>query len=132
MEAGDWRLETGDYFVLPSPKDVAVEWMVVRFHPDDSDLVLVVPCDDFFLIGTPDVKIGGKTFRCGQNHWLPRTILTEQCGTFPDGVVKQVRNKLAQIARGNFKHSRPIDDFDPEYEQWIDDVAKTREMLANS
>src|SRR5262245_36397502 len=47
----------GDLYVFDAGEDVGLEWLVVRFHPDDPGLLLLVPADDFPLIGTPDVTL---------------------------------------------------------------------------
>jgi hypothetical protein len=49
----------GDLYVFPVSESAALEWLVLRAHPDDPDLLLVIPCDDFPLAGTADVPLLG-------------------------------------------------------------------------
>src|ERR1700736_3402209 len=61
----------GDLYVFPLEGDAAPEWLVVREHPADRDVLFLVPADGFPLAGTPDVELaeesGGRplTARCG-------------------------------------------------------------------
>src|SRR5690242_17415698 len=56
--------------------EVALEWLMVREHPDDEMLALLVPCDDFPLVGSCDVRVPLDLIdrpliaRCGEAIWL--------------------------------------------------------------
>ena len=88
--------------------DAALEWLVVREHPDDPDLLLVAPADDFPLAGTPDVvlphELVGRplTARCGEGLWLPRCVCSSRLrvGTVPQEALSLVRRKLADLIWG--------------------------------
>jgi hypothetical protein len=129
----------GDLYVFDLAVDAAIEWLVVREHPDDPGLLLMVPADDFPLAGTPDVALPhdliGRPFtlRCGEGLWLPRSLCLPRLrvGTVPDEGVRAIRRKLAELVRGQAVGSddqRSVD-VDPEYETWIDLVAQARELL---
>lgn len=125
----------GDLYVFDIDTDVSIEWLVAREHPEDLNQVLLVPVDDFFLTGTPDLVLPVNrplTARCGETDWFPKSLLvpTSRVGTIPDDVLKLVRRRLADLARG--RAITPTDlsvDFDPEYQDHMEDVEKARLTL---
>ncbi len=68
----------GELYVFDA--DNEFEWLAVRYHPDDSNLVLLAPVDECSLVGPPDVAIDSKivgrdlTVRCGHTDWFPVNI----------------------------------------------------------
>src|SRR5262245_39736977 len=70
----------GDLYVFDAGEDVGLEWLVVRFHPDDPGSLLLAPADDFPLIGTPDVALPPElvgrplSVRCGETDWFPASV----------------------------------------------------------
>ncbi|WP_020473482.1 hypothetical protein [Zavarzinella formosa] len=128
----------GDLYVFDAGDDVALEWLVVRFHPDDSSLLLLAPADDFPLAGPPDIVlpetlVGRRlTIRCGETDWFPADFCESRLrvGAVPEQAISSVRQRLADLVRG-----RPVEpadrsaDFDPEYEEWIGDVSRARSGL---
>jgi hypothetical protein len=128
----------GDLYVFDAGEDVGLEWLVVRFHPDDSGLLLLAPMDDFPLVGTPDLALPRElvgrplTVRCGETDWFPASLCAPRlrAGAVPEPALVLVRQRLADLARG-----RPITtedesiDFDAEYEEWIGEVARARAAL---
>ncbi len=128
----------GDLYVFDAGDDVGLEWLVVRFHPDDPSLLLLAPMDDFPLVGTPDLalprEIVGRllTVRCGETDWFPASLCSPRlrAGAVPEPALVLVRQRLADLARG-----RPIAtedescDFDAEYEEWVGEVARARASL---
>jgi hypothetical protein len=127
----------GDLYVF-DVGDVGLEWLVVRSHPDDPRLLLLAPADDFPLAGTPDLAIPPEvvgrplTVRCGETDWFPAGLCTPRlrAGAVPENALGLVRHRLADIARG--RSSEPADpsvDFDPEYEDWVGEVARARVSL---
>jgi hypothetical protein len=132
----------GDLYVFALPVDVALEWLVVREHPDDPDLLLAAPADDFPLVGTPDVLLPREsarrplTARCGETLWLPRDAFSSgiHAETVPQEVLSLVRRKLAKLSRGRASGSdeqRQVD-LDPEYGYWIGLVERCRDSLGAS
>uniref|UniRef100_A0A7C4QQ30 Uncharacterized protein n=1 Tax=Schlesneria paludicola TaxID=360056 RepID=A0A7C4QQ30_9PLAN len=129
----------GDLYVFDVGRDdVGVEWLVVRVHPDDSEMYLVVPVDDFPLAGTPDLvlpedRVGRPMIvRGGEADWFPRSLFTPKfrVGALPDDVLLLVRKLMADLARGRVAApADPTVDGDPEYEDWLADVAQARENL---
>lgn len=128
----------GDLYVFDAGDEVGIEWLVVRSHPDDPDLILLAPIDDCPLTGTPDLVLPAEhvgrpmTVRCGQTDWVPQSLFSPSCrvGTIPDDVVALVKRRLADLARGRALTSEgPAADFDPEYEDWMAEVAQAREAL---
>jgi hypothetical protein len=128
----------GDLYLFDAGEDVGLEWLAVRFHPDDSSLLLLAPMDDFPLVGTPDLalprEIVGRplTVRCGETDWFPASLCAPRlrAGAVPEPVLALVRQRLADLARG-----RPVAaedesiDFDAEYEEWVGEVARARAAL---
>ncbi len=128
----------GDLYVFDAGEEVGIEWLVVRAHPDDPELILLAPIDDFPLAGTPDLvlpadRVGRPmTVRCGQTDWFPKSLFTPRLrvGTIPDDVVALVKRRLADLARGRTLSSQvPAADFDPEYEDQMAEVARARVAL---
>src|SRR5437868_4810928 len=103
----------GDLYVLGRIESAALEWLVVRAHPDDPALLLVVPADDFPLIGPPDLELPRDpvrrrlTARCGQGLWVPAALLEarRRVASLAIEAVPLVRQKLAALARGRVSAS---------------------------
>lgn len=116
----------GDVYVLPCGVNITVEWFVVRVHPDDATLVLVVPLDDFPLIGSDDIDVTGYRptwrARCRFSVWIPRSICEPRLRTdcIPQELPK-IRTRLADLARGRSSvattSQQNVDD-DIAYENW--------------
>ncbi len=128
----------GDLYVFDAGEDVGLEWLVVRLHPDDPDLLLLAPADDFPLVGTPDVALPHEligrplSVRCGETDWFPASLCTPRLrvGAVPEHALGLVCQRLADLARGRAIPSGDASiDFDPEYEEWIGDVARARVSL---
>jgi hypothetical protein len=129
----------GDLYVFGTASDPGLEWLVVRSHPDDPDLALLAPADDFPLAGLADVtlptELAGRplTVRCGEAAWLPAAACPEhlRTGMVPDEAVRLVRQKLAALARGaqSAESSSTPADADPEYTAWLELVSRTREAV---
>jgi hypothetical protein len=129
----------GDLYALAEDETAALEWLAVYPHPDDSSLLLIVPADDFPLVGTPDVALSGDparrhlTARCGQGLWVPAGLLEphRRVGFLPDQGLRPVRQKLADLARGRLAGNEEQQqvDADPEYAEWLTLLEKIRELL---
>jgi hypothetical protein len=128
----------GDLYVFDAGNEVGIEWLVVRAHPDDPELILLAPIDDFPLAGTPDLVLPAERVgrlmivRCGQTDWFPKSLFTPRLrvGTIPDDVVALVKRRLADLARGRALTSKvPAADFDPEYEDQMAEFAQARVAL---
>jgi hypothetical protein len=126
-------------YVFGVPVDAAIEWLVVRPHPDDAAIVLLAPADDFPLAGRADVPLRSEfvdrplTVRCGEAIWVPASACREHIcvGIVPDEAVTLVRQKLAGLARGNLpdQPGAPHIEADPEYAAWMAQVGKSRESV---
>jgi hypothetical protein len=131
----------GDLYRFHLGTDAAPEWLVVRTHPDDPQLLLAVPVDDFPLAGVPDIVLPPEllprplTARCGQGQWVPAGHLVppQRVGVVPAAVVQMVRRKVADLARGQVSASEEQQgtDLDPEYGAWMAQVEEARERLRN-
>ncbi len=113
--------------------DIAVEWLLARHHPDDQNLVLLVPVDDFPLVGIADMALPGsrpQVARCGLSIWVP--IMTKQAvGQVTDEALRLVRQKLAQFARGQVEGDDTPDE-DPEYISWMRDLYHAGKSLGQA
>jgi hypothetical protein len=128
----------GDLYVFDVGEDIGLEWLVVRFHPDDPGLLLLAPADDFPFAGTPDITLPHDlvnrllTVRCGETDWFPADFCTPRLrvGTVPEPALRLVRQRLADLARGRaIPTADGSIDLDPEYEEWIDEVSQSRVAL---
>lgn len=129
----------GDLYVFQTPVEAAIEWLVVRYHVDDPETVLIAPADDLPLAGRSDVGLWPEfldrplTVRASESAWLPASICTDRLrvGSVPEEAVSQVRRVIAGLARGII----PDDsvgvsvDADPEHMAWLDQVARARQAL---
>lgn len=128
----------GDLFVFGGEGELALEWLVVRFHPDDSTLLLLAPVDDFPLVGTPDLVLDAADFgrtltvRVGETDWVPARccVARLRVGTLSEHALGLVRGRLADLARCRMlASSDPSVDFDPEYESWLEAVRHARQSI---
>lgn len=129
----------GDLCLLGSSAENALEWLVVRAHPDDPNILLAVPTDDFPLVGTPDVPlpadVAGRLLiaRCGAAIWLPTAAFLPQSrlGVIPEETLRLVRRAMADLARGRSEGdaTQRQADVDPEYEVWMARVEQAGEQL---
>lgn len=125
----------GDLYVFDIKNDeLAVEWVVVRDHPQNPNWVLVVPIDTFFLVGTPDLVLPDEIWvaRCGQSDWFEKSMFdpTLRVGAISNDVLKLIKQRLADLARG--RDINPVEssvDYDPEYEDHINEIEKARQAL---
>lgn len=128
----------GDLFLF-SRDTAAPPWLIVRTHPDDPSLLLAVPVDDFPLAGVPDVVLPREgvrrplTARCGQGLWIPayQFVPPLRVGVVPPDVVRLVRRKVAELARGEVcaSEEQQRTDLDAAYVNWLSRVEATRERL---
>lgn len=70
----------GSLYVVPHGTNICVELLAVRHHPDDTSLILIVPCDDSPLVGSIDVPLGldrPLAARCGCPQWVEAQTLID-------------------------------------------------------
>lgn len=129
----------GDLFVFDTKDDLCLEWLLIRHHPDTSDLILLAPVDDFFMAGSHDVVISDierlMIVRCAEVDWFHRSIFSKiknaYCGRLLPEQLSLVRSRITR----NFKFSdRPTEeeiavDCDPNYEFYMEEIATTRSRL---
>jgi hypothetical protein len=129
----------GDLYVFPLDVDIAVEWLVVREHPDNHGLLFLVPVDDFPPAGVPDVTLPQNrldrplTARCGEGLWAEADLLDadERVDAVPPDVLGLVRSGVARLARGELTgtdEQRSVE-ADPAYEGWLASVEEAGEQL---
>src|SRR5947208_4386093 len=129
----------GDLYLFRLDTEIEPAWLIVRAHPDDPQLLLVVPVDDFPLAGPPDEVLPPgregrpQVARCGQALWLPAGHLLPPlwAGTVPEEIVRMVRRKIAELARGQVVATteQELADHDPSYERWLAGVEQARRRL---
>jgi hypothetical protein len=140
---GNRPAEPGDLFPSPNPdaRDI-LEWAVVNVHPDDSDLLFIVPSDDNDIFcGVADVRIttvsmfGPMVIRCGYGLWIARRHLNpaDRSGLLDKVDMTRVRRTMAGMARGVYVTptlQQEQDEMQTEYEQQCDLVAREHEKLS--
>jgi hypothetical protein len=133
-ERGDMPAEPGTLFVLKlSDIPFAFEWLVVSDHPDDKDLVNLIPVDDFWRVGAPDLRIAaGQVARCGSGLWFPVERLEVKVGTVSTADLMAVRQRIHELATGTLTQPATEADADPEYHFFLDDVERARNQLLKS
>jgi hypothetical protein len=129
----------GDLYFFPLDTGREPEWLVVRAHPDDPQLLLTVPMDPFPVAGPPDEVLppgpagAPRTARCGQGLWLPagHLLASLRVGTVSDEAVRLVRRKVAELARGQViaTPEQQLADHDPSYESWLAGIELARRRL---
>ena len=126
----------GELYLL-TDTDAPLEWLVVREHPGEPDLVLVAPCDYFTtLVGSCDLEFPPSlvhrpfVLRAGDTIWVPKSLCLKRikCGTLSDEVVRLARKYVAALVRGR-SSSGGQDDADPDYIDWMEDVSGARNSL---
>ena len=124
-------INLGELFVFKVTAPIGIFWLAVRFHPDDPNLVLLVPADDFFMFGGNDLvvmpPIEGMplTVRCGHSIWIPvETTHWIPCKQkVSEETLKEVKFKIAHLARGIAVENE--DDNDPNYQSHLKEIAQS-------
>jgi hypothetical protein len=129
----------GWIYVLPIQEEEMLEWLIVRAHPDDPSLFLIVPLGDFPLSGTADVKVRHvfpDKALCGLSTWVHGKVFERghQVGSMDDEGVEMrlVRNFLASLARGRVEHTPEgvAAEADPEYQSFSEGVARAVSQIS--
>ncbi len=118
----------GDVFVFQETADYPVDWAVVDRHPDDAQLLRVVPLDDYPQVGSCDVglRLGtsgrGANARCDLSIWLDVSVFKSELrtGILTEEKLDRIRRKREQIESGTVVASIAEEevDGDPEYTRW--------------
>jgi hypothetical protein len=95
----------GDVYVFGTQSAFAIEWLVVRQHPDAADLVLVIPLEDGICTGVGDFVLApahtgyGCPVICHGNlsDWVASALLpaTQRVTRLPDNAVQRARKYFA-------------------------------------
>jgi hypothetical protein len=128
--------EPGDIYVFRLRTRVALEWLVVRAHPDRPDQFFVLPLDSAPFVGTPDVALPSRlvhrplTARCGQGTWVPARQFRDRLrvSALPAEAFRLVRAGLARLVQGDLDDDprrEQVDD-DPNYHDWLSRVEQAR------
>jgi hypothetical protein len=117
-------MKSGELFVVRTRVEAAIELLVVREHPDGGPW-LIVPVDDFPIIGPADVRLPVErplVARCGHGDWVTREFehLVDEIRL---SALAVVHRKFADLARGRLPDDTTGDD-DPEYQEWMGIVAE--------
>lgn len=116
----------GVRYVLPYPLreegDVALEFVVVRPHPDDPDLFLVVPAHrELQFLGSLDLATDcGLVLVASWSFWLATDQLLPEwavgCLDLDRVHVRRIRRLLNGLATGRAYNDSGVD-VDPEYDE---------------
>lgn len=140
LEAHQKRMETrppgplpGNLYMIATPFDFDLAWLLVRFHPDDRETCLIVPTDDTPLRDVVDVPIdeGTSCARCGESAWISTAFL-QKCPRVDfvnDSDLTRVKGQLHALATGIALDAICQDircQWDPEYDEWMKTVRRHR------
>jgi hypothetical protein len=126
----------GNIYVLADDK-IGLEYIVVKYHPDDSDSVFVVPMDTVPMVGVGDVPLENVNTsyvsRCGRGTWAAKTYFAYEAtvGVMSEHNLSKLRQKLHELATGKYEVTdgqRKIED-DFEYIQYMEEVEKEMEKF---
>lgn len=114
--------QAGDVYVLPGESLEEFEWVLVE--TDDEGFV-AVPADAHPLTGRGDLVLdadapcGDLRLRCGSSLWIGADLLVggRRTGFLDPEDLGEVRRRLRDPNAGEI-----LDDEDPDYESWIQDV----------
>jgi len=130
----------GDIYVFSATAEIGVEWVMVLQHVDDAALWFMVPFDQSPMVGTWDVPVsessdtGPGTIRCGCGIWIHVDDLAigSRSGFLESWYIEKAKSQLAAMVttEGDEQYVRPdVDDDDPDYQEWLDEVTAAAERL---
>ncbi len=129
----------GDIYIFSATAEIGVEWVIVLQHIDDVALWFMVPFDQNPMAGTWDVPVaesseaGPGTLRCSRGIWIhvDDIGIGSRSGFLELRYVERAKAKLAAIVDPNSDHvkARHEVDFDPDYEEWINEISAAAERL---
>lgn len=132
-------ISLGDAFLFAESKDLPVRWVAVRQHKDNSNLWYLVAADDCPLVGTCDVELAESNpasplvIRCGVGMWALEDDVdfANYLGQLEGECILDAQDRLSEMVRGDV----PITargsetDSDPDYEDWLEELASTAAMI---
>ena len=129
-------LGPGHLIVIPTKKNLVIHWLIVKRHPEESQLLFAIPCDDNPTVGAPDIRIsedhpwGPLTLRCSFGIWLDTELIGQPkwSGRFGEETLRQVEKVLNQLATGSLTSSDEQSFLfsDPDFLDWLDEVEDSR------
>lgn len=125
----------GSAFCFP---DCDCFFIVVREHPDDPNLYLVVPACNCTLVGTTDLFLdtswGPTIVHCGYSQWVSRSVIKEANTCLDTEQVKKVRQLLHSLATNQTARfdGNPNVVCDPNYEDHCDELAKWTSLIGSA
>jgi len=129
----------GDIYVFSATAEIGLEWVIVLQHAEDDALWFMVPFDQNPMAGTWDISVsesstaGPGTLRCGRGIWIHIDDLTigSRSGFLELWYIDKARARLASMVAPAIDASdcRPEVDFDPDYQEWLDEVTTAAEHL---
>ena len=133
----------GDVHVFEHTQDFPVEWVFVARDPATPELLLMIPADGNFLVGSCDLampddsSVGALKLRCRFGVWVATERLEGRppVGSVGEKVAGRARQKWLDVGQGDTIGSvleREVDD-DPEYREWVEEVlVPARQALVES
>lgn len=124
--------ERGDIYLFDLediPDDLAVFWVILHCHPEDSSLFFAIPADTNPLTGTCDVPIppialfGSLTLRLDHGLWLPDAIFQplQRVGIVERLFIDRAQFIMSRIAKNEWIGSeiQQATETNPDYEEWM-------------
>ncbi len=131
--------EPGDLYVFGGEFPIGLQWVVLDPHPQDPEILFVIPADDAPWVGTADMPtlLGSPTapliLRCGCGLWLRNVCVSAgvRIAHLDEQDQRRARDLLARLVRGESVPTvqQQETDADPAYEAWIHQVLEAMERL---
>ncbi len=129
------RTVPGDVYLFPETGDHPVEWVVLEEDAHHPERVLVVPLDDYPLVGSCDSSLadGVRVLRCSRGAWIdssacPKELRGESLGNGEVEAALRLRSEASQNLLAVSTSAREVDE-DPEYRLWLEELDAARAAL---
>ena len=128
VQSGSEETTPGNVYVFPVQMELALRFAAILSHPDDEQLLFLVPADDFSWVGPTDIAIrehplGPMVLRCNHGIWLAADD-TEQgrlVGKLDPQMVEDTAQMLSDMVTGELSATSEQLQTEQlaEYDEWV-------------